>query len=90
MRKKRRARTGATTYVTDEQLIANLQDHAPEILESRVSLAEFDDAIKGLLKESPTAEIQHFFCRPCGEYHPKTHPHHAEMKARQTQKRARG
>ncbi len=36
----------------------------------------------GMLKEPPTDEIRHFYCRPCGEYHLKTHPHHAEMNQR--------
>ncbi len=27
-------------------------------------------------------KIIHFFCRPCGEYHLKTHPHYAAMKRR--------
>ena len=26
--------------------------------------------------------ITHFYCRPCGEYHPKDHPHYEEMKER--------
>jgi len=27
-------------------------------------------------------KITHFFCRPCGEYHLKTHPHYRAMKKR--------
>ena len=27
-------------------------------------------------------KIPFFFCRPCGEYHPKTHPHYRAMKRR--------
>jgi hypothetical protein len=27
-------------------------------------------------------KIIHFFCRPCGEYHLKTHPHYRAMKRR--------
>ena len=26
--------------------------------------------------------ITHFYCRPCGEYHHKEHPHYEEMKQR--------
>jgi hypothetical protein len=26
--------------------------------------------------------ILFFFCRPCGDYHEKTHPHYAEQRAR--------
>ena len=26
--------------------------------------------------------ILFFFCRPCGDYHEKTHPHYAAQKAR--------
>lgn len=27
-------------------------------------------------------KIIHFYCRPCGEYHLKTHPHYEEMRQR--------
>jgi hypothetical protein len=30
--------------------------------------------------------IIHFFCRPCGEYHLKTHPHYRAMKRRKAKK----
>jgi hypothetical protein len=30
--------------------------------------------------------ILHFFCRPCGEYHEKVHPHYAEQQARAAQR----
>jgi hypothetical protein len=30
--------------------------------------------------------ILFFFCRPCGEYHEKTHPHYAEMFARKAER----
>jgi hypothetical protein len=30
--------------------------------------------------------ILFFFCRPCGDYHPKTHPHYAEMFARKAER----
>jgi len=77
MRKKRRARRGATTYATDEKLIAYLEEHAPEMLGSKVSETTFAAAVEAMLGEEPTSEIRHFYCRPCGEYHPKTHPHYA-------------
>ncbi|MGA2408934.1 MAG: hypothetical protein ABSG46_00895 [Candidatus Binataceae bacterium] len=31
--------------------------------------------------------ILFFFCRPCGEYHLKTHPHRAEQLARSEARR---
>ncbi len=79
VRKKRRARRGATTYATDEQMIAYLAEHAPEVLRTKVAESTFDGAVEAVLKEPPTDEIRHFYCRPCGEYHLKTHPHHTEM-----------
>ena len=30
----------------------------------------------------PAQKILHFYCRPCGEYHLKTHPHYRAMKRR--------
>jgi hypothetical protein len=83
MARKKRARRGATTYSTDEKLIAYLEEHAPEMLESKVSEVAFAAAVGAVLGEPPTDEIRHFYCRPCGQYHLKTHPHHAEMKSRQ-------
>jgi hypothetical protein len=79
-RKQKRARRGATTYVTDEKLIAYLEEHAPEVLQSKLSEVTFGAAVEAVLAQPLTDEIQHFYCRPCGEYHPKTHPHHAAMK----------
>jgi hypothetical protein len=36
---------------------------------------------------SPYAKkILFFFCRPCGEYHEKTHPHYAAMKRRKAKR----
>ncbi len=82
-RKKRKARTIASTRITDEELIRRLEKHAPEVLTARVSEAAFDSVVEGILKEPPfLGENPHFYCRPCGGYHRKTHPHHAEMKAR--------
>ena len=33
-------------------------------------------------------KILHFFCRPCGEYHLKTHPHYRAMLARRFKREA--
>jgi hypothetical protein len=76
-RKKRKAGRVAATLLTDEELIARLQDKAPEALDALLSEAAFDAAVEGLLKEpSPSDESRHFYCRKCGEYHLKTHPHY--------------
>ncbi len=32
-------------------------------------------------------KIIHFFCRPCAEYHLKTHPHYRAMKRRAAKQR---
>jgi hypothetical protein len=32
-------------------------------------------------------KIIHFFCRPCGEYHLKTHAHWRAMKRRKTKRK---
>jgi len=32
-------------------------------------------------------KITHFYCRPCAEYHPKTHPHYRAMKRRATKRK---
>jgi hypothetical protein len=80
--KKRRARRGATTYSTDEELITYLEKFAPELLKTNVSQAVFDAVAIRLMNTPPTDEIRHFYCRPCGEYHLRTHPHHAEMQTR--------
>ncbi len=32
-------------------------------------------------------KILFFFCRPCGEYHEKTHPHYRAMKRRKLKRR---
>ena len=31
-------------------------------------------------------KIIHFFCRPCAEYHLKTHPHYRAMKRRKAKR----
>ena len=83
-KKKRRARRSTTTYATDKELIANLKEVAPEVLQSRILVTLFGTTVEGLLKESPSDEIRYFYCRPCGEYHLKTHRHYAEVKQRKT------
>ncbi len=35
----------------------------------------------------PKQAITHFYCRPCGEYHEKEHPHYDEMKERARQQK---
>jgi hypothetical protein len=77
MARKKPKRSGRTARVpiSDEELIASLQDEAPELLSAKVSEASFDSVIDNLLSESPSEERPHFYCRPCGEYHLKTHPH---------------
>jgi len=76
-RKKRKRRSVAATRATDEELITRLQTEAPEVLEARMPEAAFDAAVEGLLKESPLSDdVPHFYCRRCGEYHLKTHPHY--------------
>lgn len=82
MRKKRGARRGATTYATDEELIAYLAEHAPEVLQSKVSDTKFRASVDAILKQPLTDEIQHFYCRRCRKYHLKTHPHYELHKGR--------
>jgi Fe2+ or Zn2+ uptake regulation protein len=63
--------------LSDEELIARLQDEAPDALRATIPEALHDAAVEGLLKESPSARDRpHFYCRKCGEYHLKTHPHY--------------
>ena len=33
-------------------------------------------------------KILFFFCRPCGDYHHKTHPHYRAMKRRKAKRKA--
>lgn len=75
-RKKRRAGTIASTRIADEELIERLQEKAPDVLNARVSEADFDAVVEGILKEPPYSENPHFYCRKCGQYHSKTHPHY--------------
>jgi hypothetical protein len=77
-RAKPNARKRATRLpIPDEELIARLQENAPDVLTATMPEATFESAIEGLLKESPQADdFPHFYCRRCGEYHLKTHPHY--------------
>jgi hypothetical protein len=79
-RKKRKVRDATTRpRVSDEELIARLEQDAPEVLAAKMPETVFDVTVKELLKESPTDEVPHFYCRKCGEYHLKTHPHHTAV-----------
>jgi hypothetical protein len=75
MAKTRRDRRGATTYATDEKLIAHLAEHRPGVVKLKVPEEGFGATLDAILAQPLTDEIQHFYCRPCGEYHLKTHPH---------------
>ena len=83
---RKKAKRTASTPISDEKLIARLQEEAPDLLKAKVSEEAFDSVLDNLLSESPSDERPHFYCRPCGEYHLKTHPHHGEMEARQTKR----
>jgi hypothetical protein len=82
MAKRTSRKRAVTVRLSDEELIANIQDKAPEALDAAISEAKFDAAIEGLLNESPSAERPHFYCRKCGEYHLKTHSHHEKNPAK--------
>jgi hypothetical protein len=76
-KRKGNARGTTRTPIPDEELIARLQEKAPEVLTARIPEAAFDAVVQGLLDESPgMTDNPHFYCRPCGEYHRKTHPHY--------------
>jgi hypothetical protein len=76
-RKKRKARNTTThPRVSDEELIARLEEDAPEVLAAKMPEAVFDATVAELLKESPSNDVPHFYCRKCAEYHLKTHPHY--------------
>lgn len=74
--KKRKTRDPATRVrISDEDLLARLEERASEVLTATMPEAVFDATVKELLTESPTDERPHFYCRKCGEYHLKTHIH---------------
>jgi hypothetical protein len=79
MARRKKAGRGRPTRVpiSDEELIARLQDDAPEVLRATITEAVFDTAVGRLLNEKPLSDdVPHFYCRKCGEYHLKTHPHY--------------
>src|SRR5271156_7017849 len=75
MARKQRPGTIASTRITDEELIQRLQDEHPHILSATVTHAEFEGVLGKLTQQLPDEKLPHFYCRPCGEYHLKTHPH---------------
>jgi hypothetical protein len=81
----------AATPLPDEELIGRLEEKAPEVLTARLSEAVFDAAVEGLLKEpSLSDDVPHFYCRRCGEYHLKTHPHYTAMQSRSSKRHDTG
>jgi hypothetical protein len=84
--RKRAART-ASVPLSNAELIARVRKEAPEFLKLKVPEAGFGAVVDNLLTESPSDERPHFYCRPCGQYHEKTHPHHADMKRRKRKAR---
>jgi hypothetical protein len=67
----------------DEELKERLGEVAPEVLKAKATEGWFDRITDDLLQKSPDDwENPHFYCRPCGEYHEKTHPHFDAMKQR--------
>jgi hypothetical protein len=79
-KKPQRSGRSARTPISDEKLIARLQEKAPELLTAKVSEAAFDSVMDNLLSESPSEERPHFYCRQCREYHLKSPPHYIEIK----------
>ena len=75
-KKAKRSVGSARVPISDEKLIARLQEKAPELLTAKVSEAAFDSVIDNLLAESPSDDRPHFYCRKCGEYHLKSHLHY--------------
>jgi hypothetical protein len=78
MARKKKARQVSATRprISDEELIVRLEEYVPEVLAAKIPEAVFDATVAELLKESPTNEVPHFYCRRCGEYDLKTHPHY--------------
>jgi hypothetical protein len=80
-REKREARRVAAARVSDEELIAWLEEEAPQALTVQIPEAVFDPAVEGCFKESPSPRGgPRFYWGKCGEYHLKTHPHHRAPK----------
>lgn len=74
-RKKEPKRRTARVPLSDEELIVRLEEKAPNVLRASIPEADFERTVEGLLEESPASEVRHFYCRQCGEYHLKNHPH---------------
>ena len=73
----RRSSRAARVPLSDDELIARLQEDAPDVLHAAIPENAFDGAIEGLLKESSSVfDDPHFYCRKCAEYHRKMHPHY--------------
>ncbi len=68
--------------VSDKGLIKRLKREAPDAPTAAMPKAMFDSVMDNLLKASPSEDRPRFYCRPCGQYHEKTHPHHAAMMKR--------
>ncbi len=50
-----------------------------------------NSAFGGIVKKTKYAQkITHFYCRPCGEYHHKTHPHYRAQKRRAARRKKNG
>jgi len=76
-RRKAKPRTIASTRISDDELIARLQDKGiSAALDRSISEAEFETIVERLMTQLPSRENPHFYCRKCGEYHLKSHPHH--------------
>jgi hypothetical protein len=81
-RKKRRPRTIASTRITNEELVARLQDKGFVPVDMSVSEADFDATLENLMSELPDRDDRpHFYCRKCGQYHLKSHQHHSTINA---------
>lgn len=52
VRKKKKSKI-VKARVSDEELIRRLEDDAAHVLRATISEAVFDEAVEGLLKESP-------------------------------------
>jgi hypothetical protein len=85
--KKARRQTGSAR-TSDEKLIARVQEKMPDLLTSRVSEEAFGAVVDNLIAMTGE-ERPHFYCRPCGKYHEKTHQHYADMKKRRAARRER-
>jgi len=58
----------------DTELIGRVKAAAPEVLTAKAQPSWFETVVDRLLEES-SGDRPHFYCRPCGEYHLKTHTH---------------